>query len=62
MTRYRIRRCAENPACWRLVRLTRDGAESNAFGSYTTAYSLDRLLEHAGHLAPQPGDKVELVP
>lgn len=62
MTRYRIGRCNGNRAAWLLCRLRDDGSESHSFGSYTTALSLDALLQRAGHLTPQPGDVVELVP
>lgn len=58
---YRIRRCTGNRDAWILCRLRDDGSESNSYGSYTTAVSLDALLAHAGHLTPLPGDSVELV-
>ena len=58
----RIRRCTGNRAAWLLVRLRPDGTESNSFGSYSTAMSLDELLQRAGHLAPTPGETVELIP
>lgn len=59
--KYRIRRCNGNKQAWLLVALRSDGAESDSFGSYTTAMSLDALLKHAGHLTPRPCDNVELV-
>lgn len=61
MNHYRIRHCNGNKAAWCLVRLRADGSESDSFGSYVTAMSLDGLLLAAGHLLPKPGDRVELV-
>lgn len=61
MAHLRIRRCIGNRDCWLLVRLRADGTESESYGSYSTSYSLDSLLEHAGHLKPGPADKVEFV-
>jgi hypothetical protein len=60
--RYRIRRCEGNHGCWMLVHLRGDGSEIDSFGGYTTSYSIDSLLKHAGHLQPRSGDQVELVP
>ena len=60
--RLRIRRCQGNRSAWCLVRVNADGVEADSFGSYTTSYSLDALIAHAGHLAPRAGDKVELIP
>ena len=60
--RYRIRHCEGNQEAWLLIALRDDGSERDSFGSYTTSYSIDVLLKHAGHLTPQPGDHVELVP
>jgi hypothetical protein len=62
MTRYRIRPCEGNRRAWCLLRLRPDGTESDSFGSYTTALSLDALLKYARHLTPKPGDMVELIP
>ncbi|MCV9960754.1 hypothetical protein OIU34_02480 [Pararhizobium sp. BT-229] len=61
MKRYRIRRCTGNRDAWCLIRLRDDGTESNAYGSYSTAMSLDTLLSRAGHLTPRKGDSVELA-
>lgn len=58
---FRIRRCNGNRAAWILMRLNDKGQESDIFGSYTTALSLDSLLKYAGHLTPQAGDHVEVV-
>ncbi|MEJ0068297.1 MAG: hypothetical protein WDO24_05720 [Pseudomonadota bacterium] len=60
--RYRIRRCNGNKRTWLICRLRADGTELESYGGFTTAYSVDQLLEHAGHLTPKPGDQVELVP
>jgi len=57
----RIRHCSGNRDAWLLVKLNRDGTESDSFGSYTTAMSLDALLRNAGHLAPRPGETIELI-
>lgn len=59
--RFRIRPCDGSKNCWCLVALKADGSESQSYGSYTTAYSLDALLKRAGHLTPRPGDHVEFV-
>ena len=61
MRRFRIRRCGGNRSAWLLVMLAADGSEYGCFGCYTTSYSLDLLLKHAGSLAPKPGETVELV-
>jgi hypothetical protein len=45
--RLRIRHCAGNRQAWMLVALNADGSESDAFGSYATAMSLDGLLRSA---------------
>jgi hypothetical protein len=59
---YRIRRCHGNKAAWCLIALRDDGSEIESYGGSTTAYSLDSLLKYAGHLHPQPGDRVKFVP
>lgn len=58
---HRIRRCDGNRDAWLLVALDDDGNESQAFGSYKTAMSIDDLLRHSGGLLPMPGDVVEIV-
>lgn len=61
--RYRIRRCNGNKAAWLLCLLDDTGEESEDYGSYATAMSIDVLLMHASyHLRPRPGDHVELQP
>jgi hypothetical protein len=60
--RYRIRHCEGAKDAWCLIALRDDGTEIDSYGGYTTSYSLDLLLKHAGHLKPMPGDRVELVP
>lgn len=62
MTRLRIRRCNGNRAAWLMCRVNRDGSEAGGFGSYATAMSVDALLRDAGHLAPLPGQVIELIP
>lgn len=58
---HRIRRCEGNRNAWTLVMLRADGTECLAYGSYTTAPTIDALLAHARHLTPGPDDRVELV-
>lgn len=58
----RIRRCEGNRTAWCLIRLRPDGSEVDSNGGYTTALSLDGLLNGAGHLAPKPGEVVEFIP
>ena len=60
--RYRIRHCEGNREAWCLHALRDDGSEITSYGGWTTAYSLDSLLKYAGHLTPQSGDLVELIP
>lgn len=59
---YRIRRCDGNKQAWYLIALRDDGTEIDSYGGYTASTSLGLLLKRAGHLAPQPGDRAELVP
>lgn len=61
MKHYRIRPCNGNRQAWLLVRIDKNGKESQSFGSYTTAMSLDHLLAHAKHLTPQPGDRIDFI-
>lgn len=58
----RIRRCHGNRECWLLARVSADGSESDSYGSYTTGYSIDRLLTSpaARHLLT-PGEPIELI-
>ena len=58
---FRIRPCSGNRDAWLLVAI-HNGKESDCCASYTTALSLDSLLERAGHLTPRPGDIVEFIP
>lgn len=60
--KYRIRRCEGNRDAWMLVALRDDGTEIDSFGGWTTSYSVDSLLKHAGHPTPKPGEIVELIP
>lgn len=62
MKHYRIRPCNGNKRAWCLIVLRADGSEADAFGSWTTASTLDSLLKYAGRLRPRPGDVVELIP
>jgi hypothetical protein len=55
---FRIRRCKGNPNAWLLCRLRPDGSESDSFGSYTTALTLDMLIAKADL---PPGTHVETV-
>lgn len=59
--RLRIHHCEGNRNAWLLARIRRDGSDSDSFGSYTTALSLDSLLWHAGNLAPKPGEIIEFI-
>ena len=58
----RIRRCDGNKAAWLLVAIRADGSESDSFGSYATAMSIDGLLKspHAKHLLVD-NPKIELI-
>lgn len=58
---HRIRRCEGNRAAWCLIALRDDGTETDSFGGYTTAMSLDDLLRHAGGLLPASDDVVQIV-
>ena len=56
---HRIRRCNGSKTAWCLIALRDDGTEIDSPGSYTTSYSLDLLLKHAGGLLPSPDDNVQ---
>lgn len=58
----RIRRCDGNKAAWLLVAINNDGTEADSFGSYTTAMSIDGLLNspNARHLLVGKR-KIELI-
>lgn len=57
---HRIRRCDGNKRAWCLVALRDDGTESESYGGYTTALSIDSLLQHAKGLLPDPTDVVQI--
>lgn len=59
--KLRIRHCGGNKDAWLLVALSDDGTESDSFGSYVTALSLDGLLKVGAHLL-YDGVQIELIP
>lgn len=61
MNHYRIRPCNGNKQAWLLVRVREDGSESDSYGSFVTAMSVDGLLERAKYLRIQPSDRVEFI-
>ncbi len=58
---HRIRRCEGNPYAWCLVALRDDGTEITSNGGYTTAMSIDSLLQHARGLLPTADDVVHII-
>lgn len=58
---HRIRRCEGNKAAWCLVALRDDGSELTSYGGFTTAMSIDALLQHSKGLLPAPDDVVQIV-
>lgn len=61
--RFRIRRCNGNREAWILVTIRDDGKESDVYGSFITALSIDGLFlnPRGKHLRPPPGQPIELL-
>lgn len=62
MTKYthRIRRAKGRQKGWCLVALRDDGSEMDHTG-YTSARTIDGLLQYSGGLLPSPEDVVQIV-
>lgn len=58
---HRIRRCEGNKKAWTLIALRDDGTEMTSNGGFTTAMTIDALLQHSRGLLPNPDDVVQIV-